>query len=265
VRPLPALRVYPATGDLVATFCLIHGAWHDGACWDDVVARLRARGHEAVAPDLPLDDPETGYTERAAPALAALARLPGPVVAVGHSMGSGYAPLVAAARPGSLLVHLCPRLHPFEPAAGAPACYRPTFRGPPERPDGTTAWDPAEAVRVMYPRLAPADARRLAERLRPMALPRGPFPLRGPPDVPTALVYAAADEVFEPAWERFMAREVLHVDALEIPGGHFPMAEDPAALTALLERLAADRLGRSPGGTGSASVDPTRPGGSGAR
>ena len=76
----------------------------------------------------------------------------------------------------------------------------------------------------MYPRLPPETARALAEHLRPMALPPGEYPLRDPPAIPTVLVYAADDEFFEPAWERFMARELLGIEPIEISGGHFPMA-----------------------------------------
>ena len=66
-------------------------------------------------------------------------------------------------------------------------------------------------------------------------------------DIRTALVYAADDELFEPAWERFMARELLGVEPIEIPGGHFPMVEDPDSLGELLDRLARElRLGRQP-------------------
>jgi pimeloyl-ACP methyl ester carboxylesterase len=89
----------------------------------------------------------------------------------------------------------------------------------------------------MYARLPAATARALAGRLRPMAPPAGPFPLAAYPDVASALVYAADDELFEPAWQRFMARELLGVEPIEIPGGHFPMAEDPDSLAGLLDRL----------------------------
>ena len=99
-------------------------------------------------------------------------------------------------------------------------------------------WDPEAAIEVMYPRLAPETARELAQRLRPMAMPPDEYPLRDHPDVPTALIYAADDEFFEPAFERFMAREFLGIDAIQIPGGHFAMAEDPEGLTELLDGLA---------------------------
>jgi pimeloyl-ACP methyl ester carboxylesterase len=52
------------------------------------------------------------------------------------------------------------------------------------------------------------------------------------------VVIAADDELFDPSSERAAARERLGVEPIEIPGGHFPMAEDPFALAALLDQLA---------------------------
>ena len=224
----------------MATFCLIHGVWHDASCWGPALQRLRARGHEAVAPDLPLHDPRTGYEDRTRPALQALEGIDGTVVVVGHSAGSAYAPLVAGSRPGSVLVHLCPRLGPFDPPPGAPDAFRKGLSFPEERPDGTSVWDPETAIAGLYGRLAPETARAAAGRLKPAASPRGEYPLSGHPDVPTALIYATEDELFEPAWERFMARELLGVEPIAIDTGHFPMLEDPDALVDLLERVARD-------------------------
>jgi pimeloyl-ACP methyl ester carboxylesterase len=222
----------------VTTFCLLHGDWHDGTCWQPLVGSLRARGHEALAPDLPYDDPTAGYEERARPALSALEGVTGSVVVVGHSVSSGYAALVAHAKPGSLLVHLCPRLGPFAPPAGAPDTFRKDFPFPARNEAGAMVWDTQKAIDAMYPRLPLDTGRALAERLRPAAPPAGDYPLAGHPDVPTVLVYATEDEIFEPQWERFMARQLLNVEPIEIPGGHFPMVEDPERLAELLDRLA---------------------------
>jgi pimeloyl-ACP methyl ester carboxylesterase len=226
----------------VATFCLIHGAWHDASCWDPLVPPLEDRGHRVLAPDLPLHDPKSGFDERIRPALEALDGVEGPIV-VGHSQGTAYSSLVAVARPVSLLVHLCPRLGGFEPPPGAPGPFQDGVPFPADRSDGTSVWDADTALSGMYRRLPPATARALAQRLRPMAPPPGEYPLRHHPDVPTALVYAADDELFEPAWERFMARELLGIEPIEIPGGHFPMIEDPDALGDLLDRLAREAAG----------------------
>ena len=54
-------------------------------------------------------------------------------------------------------------------------------------------------------------------------------------------MYAADDELFEPAFERFMARELLGIDPIELSGGHFVMVEDPGAVAELLDRLARSR------------------------
>lgn len=35
------------------TFVLVHGAWHDGSCWNEVAKLLRAKNHRVVTPDLP--------------------------------------------------------------------------------------------------------------------------------------------------------------------------------------------------------------------
>lgn len=216
----------------MTTFCLLHGAWHDAACWDEVLGLLRAGGHAVVAPDLPYDDPDLGYPERVAPTAELLSGVAGRVVIVGHSLGSDYAAVLATRIADPAVVHLCPRLGGFAAPPGAPRRTRPGFPWP----EGT-AWEPAAAVTAMYGRLDPALARRLAARLRPLAPTPEPFPLASHPDVPTAVVLTTGDELFEPAWIRFMARELLGVEPVELAGGHFPMCEAPGRLAAVLDDL----------------------------
>jgi pimeloyl-ACP methyl ester carboxylesterase len=224
----------------MATVCLLHGAWHEPSCWDEVAARLDGLGHRVIVPDLPLHEPAAGYEERVRPAIEALAGAAEPVVVVAHSQSSALGALVAAARPVSLLVYLCPRMGSVETPAGAPGAFREGIPFPAPGPDGTSAWDPDVATDAMYRRLPPERARALAGRLRPMAMPPGDYPLAEHPDVETALVYGAEDELFEPEFQRFMARELLGIEPVELPGGHFPMAEDPDGLAELLNRLARD-------------------------
>ncbi len=42
----------------MATYVLVHGAWHGGWCWNRVAPLLRAAGHEVFTPTL------TGLGER---------------------------------------------------------------------------------------------------------------------------------------------------------------------------------------------------------
>ena len=224
----------------MATFGMLHGAWHDPFCWGLVTEQLEDLGHSTSTPDLPLHDPAAGYRERVRPAIEALEGSADPVVVVAHSQSSALGPLVAASRPVSLLIYLCPRMGSLEPPPGAPDPFRENIPFPAARPDGTTEWDPETAMEVMYPRLLPERARALAEHLRPMAMPPDDYPLPAHPDVPTALVYAAEDELFEPAFQRFMAEELLGIQPIEVKTGHFPMVEDPVTVAELLDRLAGD-------------------------
>jgi pimeloyl-ACP methyl ester carboxylesterase len=71
-----------------------------------------------------------------------------------------------------------------------------------------------------------------------MAMPKGDFPLDGPPENETVLIYASEDEFFRPDFERFMARELFGIEPIEIQSGHFPMVEYPEGLAELLDRVA---------------------------
>ncbi len=73
----------------MASFSLVHGAWHGGWCWDPVRAELEARGHGVHTPDLPCEDSAAGVTEYAA-------AVPAADVVVGHSLGGFTIPLVQA-------------------------------------------------------------------------------------------------------------------------------------------------------------------------
>ncbi|MEQ8484628.1 MAG: alpha/beta fold hydrolase [Pseudomonadales bacterium] len=77
----------------MANFLLIHGAWHGAWCWHKVIPELTARGHRAMAIDLPghgVDKTPTAavtldaYARRVGEALDVLGE---PAVLVGHSMG----------------------------------------------------------------------------------------------------------------------------------------------------------------------------------
>src|SRR4051794_21891535 len=105
-------------------FCLIHGNWHDGSCWEELLTELEARGHAAVTPDMPIDDPATTYEERVEPVLSALRDAEEPIVVVGHPAASGSAAIVADGAPPSLLVSLCPRLGELDPPPAHPPIFR---------------------------------------------------------------------------------------------------------------------------------------------
>jgi len=222
-------------------FALVHGAWHGGWCWEPLVRELRRLGHEAVAPDLPCDDPDAGSADYARVVREALGGSVDAVV-VGHSLGGATIPLVPARR----LVFLC--------ALVARPRERLVDRLPTERflrrdlgstnvrdEHGRTRWVDFEQARAqLYPDCPLETARLAFERLRPQA-PR-PMAERSPlerwPDTPVSYVLCRDDRAVDPGWSRYAAAELLGVEPIELEGGHSPMLAQPARLARVLDGLA---------------------------
>lgn len=102
------------------TVVLVHGAWHGGWCFGELVDELAARGVGAAAPDLPGHganaDPQGDVVGDASAIRAVLAELSGPVVLLGHSYGGAVITQVMAdeaarAKVGHL-VYLCAMMVP---------------------------------------------------------------------------------------------------------------------------------------------------------
>ncbi|WP_116451895.1 alpha/beta hydrolase [Blastococcus litoris] len=74
------------------TVALVHGAFADSSGWTGVIQILRAAGIDAVA----VSNPLRGIAEDSAYVASALAQIPGPVLAVGHSYGGAIITNAAA-------------------------------------------------------------------------------------------------------------------------------------------------------------------------
>jgi pimeloyl-ACP methyl ester carboxylesterase len=66
-----------------STIVLVHGAWADGTCWQNVILPLREAGLKVTCAPIPL----TSLSEDMAALEHALDRAAGPVVLVGHAYG----------------------------------------------------------------------------------------------------------------------------------------------------------------------------------
>jgi len=229
------------------TFGLVHGAGHGAWCWERLIPELAARGHRAVAVDLPCEDPEAGarrYAEIADAALPAADDL----VLVGHSLGGLTIPIVADRRPVRALVFLCAVLPTFGASLDDAVkrdlgMYAPGYAAHPGRvssPDGSTSWKDLEsAAEVFYHDCAPADARWAWSRLRPQsAAPRREVcPLTAWPAARRISIYTRDDRAIAPIWAERAARERLGVEPRALDGGHSPFLSRPAALAALLHSV----------------------------
>jgi pimeloyl-ACP methyl ester carboxylesterase len=72
-----------AAGAAAVTVALVHGAFIESSSWTGVIERLQAAGVPVTA----LANPLRGITRDSAYVASALAQIPGPVLAVGHSYG----------------------------------------------------------------------------------------------------------------------------------------------------------------------------------
>lgn len=198
----------------MATYSLVHGAWHGGWAWDLVRAELESRGHTVNAPDLPCEDVEATLEDYAA-------FVPPADVAVGHSLGGVVIPLVDA------------RVHVFLCAVLGEVDWDDALV--PGFGDGTRIRD--ELGRSYYP--DPADGARdlqyppelahLAEKLRRQA------PLNGR-DVQVEhgmYIACANDACVRPEYQRRAPYRQVEIDA-----GHSPMLECPLVLADILEHAA---------------------------
>ncbi len=232
----------------MATFGLIHGAWHGAWCWERLVPLLAARGHRVATVDLPCEDPAAGcvrYAEVADGALPAADDL----VLVGHSLAGLTIPLLAARRPVRALVFLCAVLPAFgrslnEQVAADPAIYASGYLDHPGRRrhrDGGVSWlDPAAVAAIYYQDCSPEDARWAFSRLRRQAAaPRQErCPLAAWPPGRRVSIYCREDRAVSPEWSRRAAPERLGVEAIALPGGHSPFLSRPTELAAVLDEVA---------------------------
>jgi pimeloyl-ACP methyl ester carboxylesterase len=222
----------------------VHGAWHGGWCWKDVIEDLAQKGHRSIAPDLPCDDPDAGWSDYADATLKAIEGVTDDLVVVGHSLGGGVIPLVAAKRPGSRMVFVCS--FPPEPARSLDDAlgnaldltdpHALAFRDSLDR-EGRYVWPNFEtASYAMYHDCTPDAARSAFSRLRPQALK--PFseqwPLDEWPAVPMTFIVCAEDRMGRAEPLRGVALRRFGLESIELGGGHSPFLSRPAELARVL-------------------------------
>jgi pimeloyl-ACP methyl ester carboxylesterase len=234
----------------MATFGLVHGAWHGAWCWDLLVPELERRGHSAVAMDLPCEDREATFFDYAETVSAALGEA-SDIVLVGHSMAGITIPLVALSRPIRLLVFLCALVpdRAGDPAEGGPQTHPDgAFDALVRYPDGAHAWPSAEAAaRTLYQDCPPDQAASAFSRLRRQqtALWDGWGPLEHWPDAAVASIHCRDDRAVNPEWSTWVARNRLGIESVQLPGGHSPMLARPAALADALVAAAGTAVATS--------------------
>jgi pimeloyl-ACP methyl ester carboxylesterase len=222
----------------MATYVLIHGA-SDAFYWHLTEPRLRALGHDVIAPDLPMADEDAGFDEYTDTVVAAIGDRRDLVV-VAQSMGGFTGPMVCDRLPVDLLVLVSAMTPKPGETAGewwdatgqtramqeyAAREGRPMGDYPDVRRDffHDVAPEVTEAV-FARPQMAMADA--IWEK---------PWPLKAWPSVPTRFLAGRYDRMFPLEFQRRVVRDRLGIDPDVIDTGHLAALARPDEFVARLE------------------------------
>jgi pimeloyl-ACP methyl ester carboxylesterase len=225
----------------MSLFCLVHGAFLGAWCWDLLIPELEARGHEAVAMDLPLEDPDAGAVRYAEEVLQALQGAGDDVVLVGHSMSGLFIPIVANQRAVRKLVYLAAGI----PKVGTSVVDRVLHGNEsdmfnPAHLNKDPSKDEAVAIEILFHDCKPEVAHWAISKLRHQAS-RVVFaeisPIQAMPDIESAYIVCTEDRTVDPAWSKRTARELLGVEAIALPSGHCPQISRPVHLAEVLTSL----------------------------
>lgn len=237
----------------MATFALVHGAWHGAWCWDRLTPQLEALGHRVITMDLPCDDPAATFDDYADIVCTAIADVSGDdLVLVGHSLGGLTVARVAAQRAVSRLVYLCALL----PVVGRSFAQQLADEEDMLLPDylnglssldseGRTRWIEREvAIRVLFADCDDTTATAAFNRLRPQGTAGYgiAYALPAFPSASTTYVVCTEDRIVNPEWSKRIARERLGTDVVEMPGSHSPFLSRPKELAAALHRVSGPPL-----------------------
>ncbi len=239
----------------MATFVLVHGAWHGGWCFDPIRPLLEAAGHKVLAPDLP----GMGGDEATLAAItlegwgefiADICReASGPVILCGHSRGGLVISTAAQQAPEAItaLVYICAMLLPN---AMSRASFKTLAEPNPEfdaiirhLPHGQGMDVDPEGAPFVFAQLSPIDeaqaaaARLVSEpmsaRTTPLSLSEGRYGA-----VPRHYIECLHDLTIPIADQRAMQALLPCASVTALEADHSPFLSTPKALVEALLAIA---------------------------
>ena len=212
---------------------LVHGAYADGSCWSEVVARLQQAGIRATA----VQNPLTSLADDVEATRRVLALQDGPTVLVGHSWAgtviseAGVNPTVSA------LVYVAARA----PDAGEDyAALAARFPSPPAsaglvKSDGFAQLNEEAFLRDFAGDIDPARARvlyavqgRISATLFASRTTQAAWKSK-----PTWYAVSTNDRTTSPDLERFLAKR-MGAKTIELKSGHLSLISHPDPITNLI-------------------------------
>lgn len=218
---------------------LVHGAWADGSSWSRVIPLLQAEGYQVIAAQLSL----TSLEADVATTRSALARLEGPTVIVGHSIGGAIITNAATGMPNVAgLVYIAG----FAPDAGeAVADLNRQFSPPPGIQ--SIAPDARGYLWIAQDTFAQAFAHDVDPvQVRVMATVQGPLfapyfdNKTGVPawrTIPSWYLVATDDRMINPELQRWMA-ERIGAQTVSVAASHAVLVSHPVEVTKLITAAA---------------------------
>ncbi|AZK93725.1 MULTISPECIES: alpha/beta fold hydrolase [Streptomyces] len=217
-------------------YVLIPGADGRAWYWHRVVPELRARGHEAVAVDLP-EDNTAGLADYTDAVIEQLDAASGRLVVVAQSLAGFVAPLLCGRIPVEKLI----LVNAMVPAPGESAGEWWAGTGHPEARriaalrDGRDPEAPFDPLVDFFHDVPPE----IADEALAIGPPGGPsealfadpWPLDAWPDVPTRFLQGRDDRFFPLEFQRKVVAERLGVPVEPLPGGHLIALARPEQLT----------------------------------
>jgi pimeloyl-ACP methyl ester carboxylesterase len=221
---------------------LVHGAWADGSCWNNVILPLRSKGYNVTTAPIPL----TTLSEDAAALRRVIERTTGSVVLVGHA----YAGAVIAAVPNDRVKSLVyiSALAPAEGETVADVFYRnsPHPKAPRLAPDSYgLIWMPEDGFANAVAHEATADqVAIMAAVQRPISVnciqEKAPAPAWK--TKPSWFLLAQKDRMIHPDTQQFMAERMkANIHAHQVD--HTPMHTAPDLVVRIILEAAQSATG----------------------
>ena len=218
---------------------LVHGAWADGSCWNDVIERLQADGYNVTAPQFP----ESSLAADVARLRQVLHRQDGPTLVVGHSYGGQIMTALGTDAPNAVgLVYIAAFGLDEGESLGALAA-----QGPPtpalahlDIDAAGSAWLPEEDfIKHFAADVDPVKARVMYAVQQPVAASAFQDVMGVPAwkSLPSWFMVATGDEAIPPEGERqFAAR--MGATTIELASSHVAMVSHPDEVAQFVETAA---------------------------
>jgi pimeloyl-ACP methyl ester carboxylesterase len=224
-----------------ATIVLVHGAWADGSCWDNVILPLRKEGLNVTCAPIPL----TSLAEDIAALRRVVERTSGPALLAGHAYAGAVIAGVKDDRVKSLVYVAA--LGPAEGETVADVFYRakPHPEAPHLEPDvHGLIWMPEGGfARAVAHKASPDQTTILQAVQRPIALKCIQEKVAVPAwkTKPSWFLLAEEDRMIAPETQRYMAERMgakIRTHAVD----HTPMHTEPGVVVGVILEAAQDTL-----------------------